>query len=126
MYVPGRNHVETHFVASSTLGEPESAKPQAVEVPVTVQFSLMANGFRALLQEDLFATSCGKLIDPLVVKDSFLRGSPNFSQKVSTRSPALLILVAKSALLLAVPNEVHGLTAAEYAGTDGCQIHFAP
>ena len=31
----------------------------------------------------LFAAFCGKMIDPLVVKDSFLRGSPTFSQEVA-------------------------------------------
>ena len=31
----------------------------------------------------LVATFYGKLIDPLVVKDSFLRGSPILSQKVA-------------------------------------------
>ena len=32
-----------------------------------------------------FATFCGQLINPLVVKDSFLRGSAIFSQKVAKR-----------------------------------------
>ena len=36
----------------------------------------------------LFATF-GKMIDPLVVKDSFSRGSPIFSQKVAKRPPCL-------------------------------------
>ena len=45
-------------------------------------------GWRVLLgRGGLFATLGGKMIDPLVVKDSFLRGSPIFSQKVATRPP---------------------------------------
>ena len=38
-------------------------------------------------QGGLFATFGGKMIGPLVVKDSFLRGSPNFSQKVAKKTP---------------------------------------
>ena len=34
----------------------------------------------------LFTTFCGKLFDPLVVKDSFLRGSARFSPKVAKRT----------------------------------------
>ena len=37
------------------------------------------------MQGGLFATFGGKMIDPLVVKDSFLRGSPIFSQQVAKR-----------------------------------------
>ena len=37
-----------------------------------------------------FATFYGKMIDPLVVKDSFLRGSPIFWTKVAKRHPCSL------------------------------------
>ena len=53
----------------------------------------LARGFRARVhqsqfpscQGSLFATVGGKMIDPLVVKDSFFEGSPIFSQKVAKR-----------------------------------------
>ena len=44
-----------------------------------------------LKQGGLFATFCGKLFDPHVVKDSFLRGSPILSQKVAKRPPCTKI-----------------------------------
>ena len=37
------------------------------------------------VQEGLLATFGGKMMDPLVVKDSFLRGSPIFSQQVAKK-----------------------------------------
>ena len=37
--------------------------------------------------EGLFAAFCGKMINPLVVKDSFLRGSQFFSPKVAKKTP---------------------------------------
>ena len=40
-----------------------------------------------LEQGSLFATFGGKMIEPVAVKDSFLRGSPTFSQKVAKRPP---------------------------------------
>ena len=43
-------------------------------------------GFK--IREGLFASSYGKMIDPLVVKDSFLRKSHFSSQKVANRPPA--------------------------------------
>ena len=44
----------------------------------------------------LFATFCGELFDPLVVKDSFLRGSPIFSQTNPFASSFCSFLFAKS------------------------------
>ena len=37
--------------------------------------------------QGLFAAFCGTMLDPLVVKDSFLRGCPIFSQKVAKSRP---------------------------------------
>ena len=39
------------------------------------------------MQGCLLAAFGGKMVDPLVVKDSFLRGSPIFSQQVAKRPP---------------------------------------
>ena len=47
-------------------------------------------GVRQKVQQDqggLFATFGGQLVDPLVVKDSFLRGSPIVPQKVAKKRP---------------------------------------
>ena len=46
----------------------------------------MPSDGRERLGLTLFAF-CGKIIDPLVVKDPFLRGSPIFSQKAAKNIP---------------------------------------
>ena len=66
--------------------DPGRDSGQAVQAQGGFGLWISKNGAQTRI---LLATFCGQLLDPLVVKDSFLRKPPIFSEKAAKRPPCL-------------------------------------